>query len=436
MVCICRLQDTDASWRDTLRFPTDVIQARQDSRTNENELRLYPIPCPLGMYRQPGTGITLGECEYCPRGVYGERIGLPLTVTIKFTSYQVSLTKNKMSDKQVAIGINGFGRIGRLVCRAAIENPKTKVVAVNDPFMDLEYMAYLFRYDSTHGQYKGTVESKDGKLVIDGNAIQVYSAKNPAEIAWGSAGADYVCESTGVFTTSEKASAHIKGGCKKVVISAPPKDSTPMFVMGVNHKNYDGSVQVVSNASCTTNCLAPLAKVINDNFGIVEGLMTTVHSVTANQLPVDGPSKGGKDWRAGRGCGQNIIPASTGAAKAVGKVLPELNGKLTGMAFRVPTVNVSVVDLTVRLQKGASMEAIKSAVKKASENELKGILGYTEDEVVSSDFIHDKRSSVFDANACISLNDNFVKLISWYDNEWGYSNRLVDLMVHMSSVDN
>lgn len=336
----------------------------------------------------------------------------------------------------VNVGINGFGRIGRLVCRAAVENPKTEVVAINDPFMDIEYMAYLFKYDSTHGKYKGTVEVAENKLIIDGKAVQVFACRDPSEIPWGSANAHYVCESTGVFTTSEKASLHIAGGCKKVVISAPPKDSTPMYVMGVNHTSYDGSADVVSNASCTTNGLAPLAKVIDDNFGLIEGLMTTVHAMTANQLTVDGPSKGGKDWRAGRGASQNVIPSTTGAAKAVGKVLPKLNGKLTGMAFRVPTADVSVVDLTVRTEKPAPMEAIKEAIKKASEGELAGILGYTEDAVVSSDFIGDKRSSIFDANACVALNDNFVKLISWYDNEWGYSNRLVDLIVHMSTVDN
>lgn len=337
---------------------------------------------------------------------------------------------------QIAIGINGFGRIGRLVARAAIENPKTKVVAINDPFMDIEYMVYLFKYDSTHGRYPGTVEHKDGNLVVDGQVIHVFSARNPSEIPWGTAGATYVCESTGVFTTTESANAHIQGGCKKVVISAPPKDGTPMYVMGVNHKEYDGSAHIVSNASCTTNCLAPLAKVINDNFGIVEGLMTTVHAVTATQLPVDGPSRGGKDWRAGRSCGQNIIPSSTGAAKAVGKVIPALNGKLTGMAFRVPTPDVSVVDLTCRIEKSATLTEIKAVVKAASEGAMNGILGYTEDEVVSNDFLHDKRSSIFDASSCIALNDNFVKLVSWYDNEWGYSNRLVDLVVYMSTIDN
>ncbi|CAI5723414.1 unnamed protein product [Hyaloperonospora brassicae] len=339
-----------------------------------------------------------------------------------------------MSD-QVAIGINGFGRIGRLVARAAIENCKAKVVAINDPFMDVEYMAYLFQYDSTHGKFDGTVATKDGNLVVNGDVIHVFAARNPSEIPWGKAGATYVCESTGVFTTTEHAAAHLDGGCQKVVISAPPKDATPMYVMGVNHRDYDGSAHVVSNASCTTNCLAPLAKVINDQFGIVEGLMTTVHATTATQLPVDGPSRGGKDWRGGRGCGQNIIPSSTGAAKAVGKVLPVLNGKLTGMAFRVPTPDVSVVDLTCRLERPASMEAIKAAVKAAAEGELAGILGYTEDQVVSSDFLHDKHSSTFDADACIALNDRFVKLVAWYDNEWGYSNRLVDLMLYMASVD-
>ena len=272
-------------------------------------------------------------------------------------------------------------------------------------------------------------------LVIDGTPIRIFAEKNPASIPWGKAQADYVCESTGVFTTSEKAAAHLKGGCKKVIISAPPKDDTPMYVMGVNHDSYDGSKDVVSNASCTTNCLAPLAKVIHDNFGIVEGLMTTVHAVTANQLAVDGPARGGKDWRAGRCCGSNVIPASTGAAKAVGKVLPDLNGKLTGMAFRVPVPNVSVVDLTCRLSKGCSMDELKAVIKQASENELKGILGYTEEAVVSQDFVSDPRSSIFDASASIALNDNFVKLISFYDNECGYSNRLLDLALHMKKID-
>jgi glyceraldehyde 3-phosphate dehydrogenase len=334
--------------------------------------------------------------------------------------------------KKIQVGINGFGRIGRLVMRAATSHPEISVVAVNDPFMDVEYMVYMFQYDSTHGRFKGTVSHKDGKLVINGQEIAVYAAKNPEEIPWGKHGADYVVESTGVFTTAEKAGLHIKGGAKHVVISAPSADA-PMFVMGVNHTLYKNNLPVVSNASCTTNCLAPLAKVINDKFHIVEGLMTTVHAVTATQKTVDGPS--GKDWRAGRGAGQNIIPASTGAAKAVGKVIPELNGKLTGMAFRVPNPDVSVVDLTVRIEKAASYEEIKKAVREASEGDLKGILGYTEDEVVSSDFIGDTRSSIFDANAGIQLNQNFVKLISWYDNEWGYSNRVLDLIKYMASVE-
>jgi len=333
----------------------------------------------------------------------------------------------------VHIGINGFGRIGRLVFRAATEHPEVTVVAVNDPFMDVEYMVYMFKYDSTHGRFKGTVETKDGKLIINGHSIAVYAKRDPGEIPWGSHGADYVVESTGVFTTTDKALCHIKsGGAKHVVITAPSADA-PMFVMGVNHTKYDKSLPVVSNASCTTNCLAPLAKVINEKFGIEEGLMTTVHAVTATQKTVDGPS--GKDWRAGRGAGQNIIPASTGAAKAVTKVIPELAGKLTGMAFRVPLPDVSVVDLTVRLTKPASYDDIKKAIREASEGPLQGILGYTEDEVVSMDFVGDRRSSIFDANAGISLNPHFVKLISWYDNEFGYSHRVIDLIKYMASVE-
>lgn len=340
-----------------------------------------------------------------------------------------------MNSIMVNLGINGFGRIGRLVCRAASANPNAKVVAINDPFMDLEYMVYLFKYDSVHGSWPGTVEAKDGKLVIDGVAIQVFAEKDPASIPWGKAGADVVCESTGVFLTEDRAGLHLKGGAKKVIISAPSKDHTPMFVMGVNNDAYKPSMNVISNASCTTNCLAPLAKVMHDNFGIVEGLMTTVHAATANQLTVDGPAKGGKDWRAGRSAGANVIPSSTGAAKAVGKVIPALNGKLTGMAFRVPTPDVSVVDLTVRLEKPATYDQIKEVMKKASEGSLKGVLGYTEDKVVSQDFVNDTRSSIFDAGAGISLNDNFVKLISWYDNECGYSNRLVDLAIYVAGVD-
>jgi len=304
------------------------------------------------------------------------------------------------------------------------------VVAINDPFIDLDYMVYMFKYDSTHGQYKGEVAAVDGKLVVDGNSITVFSERDPSAIPWGSVGAKYVVESTGVFTTLEKAGAHHKGGAEKVIISAPSADA-PMFVMGVNEGSYNNDMKIVSNASCTTNCLAPLAKVINDNFGILEGLMTTVHAVTATQKTVDGPS--GKDWRGGRGAGQNIIPSSTGAAKAVGKVIPELNGKLTGMAFRVPTPDVSVVDLTVRLEKEATYQEICNKMKEASEGSMKGILGYTEDMVVSTDFLGDNRSSIFDAKAGIQLSGTFVKLVSWYDNENGYSNRVIDLINHMYS---
>jgi len=329
-------------------------------------------------------------------------------------SVVISLSQEPLKRMVGKIGINGFGRIGRLVLRAAIDKGAT-VVAINDPFIPLDYMVYMFKYDSTHGKFKGEV-SEDGKfLYVNGNKITVFNERDPANIDWASAGAEYVVESTGVFTTTDKALAHTKGGAKKVIISAPSADA-PMFVMGVNHEKYDKSLQVVSNASCTTNCLAPLAKVINDNYGIIEGLMTTVHAVTATQKTVDGPS--GKDWRGGRGAAQNIIPSSTGAAKAVGKVIPELNGKLTGMAFRVPTPDVSVVDLTVRIQKEASYEDICKTIKDASE-----------------DFIGDVRSSIFDAKAGIQLSKTFVKLVSWYDNEMGYSNRVIDLITHMQKVD-
>ena len=331
----------------------------------------------------------------------------------------------------IKIGINGFGRIGRLVFRASVEKPNVQVVAIND-LIDVDYMAYMLKYDSTHGRFNGTVEVKDGKLVVNGNEIRVTSEKDPANLKWDEVGADYVVESTGLFLTKEKAQGHISAGAKKVVMSAPSKDDTPMFVMGVNHDSYKSDMQFVSNASCTTNCLAPIAKVLNDKFGIAEGLMTTVHATTATQKTVDGPSM--KDWRGGRGAGQNIIPSSTGAAKAVGKVIPELNGKLTGMAFRVPTPDVSVVDLTVNLEKETSYEEICKVMKEASEGELKGILGYTEEAVVSNDFIGDLRTSIFDAGAGIMLSPTFVKVVSWYDNEMGYSMKVVELIEHIDSV--
>jgi glyceraldehyde 3-phosphate dehydrogenase len=338
----------------------------------------------------------------------------------------------------VNIGINGFGRIGRLVFRAAAANGDVKISAVNDPFMPLDYMLYQLSYDSVHGAFKGTVSTKTegGKefLVVNGRDIEVFHEKDPGSIGWGATKTDYVCESTGVFTAKAKAELHLKGGCKKVIISAPSADS-PMYVMGVNHTEYKASDTVVSNASCTTNCLAPLTKLVHEKFGLVEGLMTTVHAMTATQLVVDGPSRGGKDWRGGRCASANIIPSSTGAAKAVGKVIPAMNGKLTGMAFRVPTPDVSVVDLTVRLEKPAKMDAIVAAVKEAAAGEMKGVLGWTEDEVVSNDFKTDKLSSIVDIKAGIALNDNFVKLVSWYDNEWGYSNRLVELALHMKTID-
>ncbi|KAE9971767.1 glycerol-3-phosphate dehydrogenase [Venturia inaequalis] len=337
--------------------------------------------------------------------------------------------KSKMAIK---VGINGFGRIGRIVFRNAIEHEDINIVAVNDPFIDPTYAAYMLKYDSTHGQFKGEIKVTGSDLTVNGKTIRFYQERDPANIKWSETGAYYVVESTGVFTTTEKAKAHLQGGAKKVVISAPSADA-PMFVMGVNEKTYDPKIEVVSNASCTTNCLAPLAKVIHDKYTIIEGLMTTIHSYTATQKTVDGPSA--KDWRGGRTAAQNIIPSSTGAAKAVGKVIPDLNGKLTGMSMRVPTANVSVVDLTVRIEKGASYDEIKATIKAASEGELKGILGYTEDEVVSTDMNGDLHSSIFDAKAGISLNNNFVKLVSWYDNEWGYSRRVLDLLAYMAKVD-
>jgi glyceraldehyde 3-phosphate dehydrogenase len=333
---------------------------------------------------------------------------------------------------KIKIGINGFGRIGRLVFRAAQNFNDVQIVGIND-LVDVDYMAYMLKYDSTHGRFNGTVDVKDGNLVVNGNVIRVTAERNPADLKWDAIGAEYVVESTGLFLDKKTAQGHIDAGAKKVIMSAPSKDDTPMFVCGVNLDKYTKDMQFVSNASCTTNCLAPVAKVLHDNFGIVEGLMTTVHATTATQKTVDGPSM--KDWRGGRGAGQNIIPSSTGAAKAVGKVIPELNGKLTGMAFRVPTPDVSVVDLTCRLEKPASYAQVCAAMKAASEGALKGVLGYTEDAVVSNDFVGETQTSVFDATAGISLNDNFVKVVSWYDNEMGYSTKVVELVQHMYKVD-
>jgi glyceraldehyde 3-phosphate dehydrogenase len=332
----------------------------------------------------------------------------------------------------VKVGINGFGRIGRLVFRAGLEQGGVDFVGIND-LITPDYMAYMLKYDTVHGQFKGTVSYTENSIIDDGKEIPVFSIKNPAELPWGKVGAEYVVESTGLFLSKDKAQGHIDAGAKHVIMSAPSKDDTPMFVMGVNNKKYTSDMTFVSNASCTTNCLAPIAKVLHENWGITDGLMTTVHATTATQKTVDGPSQ--KDWRGGRGAAFNIIPSSTGAAKAVGKVIPELNGKLTGMSFRVPTADVSVVDLTVNLAKPAKYAEICAAMKAASEGELKGILGYTEDEVVSSDFIHDSRTSIFDAKAGIALTDTFIKVVSWYDNEWGYSNKVVELFKYMSSVD-
>ena len=331
---------------------------------------------------------------------------------------------------KIKVGINGFGRIGRLVFRAAQERNDIQVVAIND-LIDVDYMAYMLKYDTVHGKFNGSVEVKDGKLIVNGFPIRVTAEKNPADLKWNEVGAEYVVESTGLFLTKEKCQAHLDAGAKRVIMSAPSKDDTPMFVYGVNHNKYAGEA-FVSNASCTTNCLAPVVKVLNDNFGIVEGLMTTVHATTNTQKTVDAPSA--KDWRGGRAASANIIPSSTGAAKAVGKVLPEMNGKLTGMSFRVPTINVSVVDLTCRIEKSATYEDIKAAMKTASETTLKGVLGYTEEQVVSSDFITDPRTSIFDAGAGIMLNANFVKVVAWYDNEWGYSVKVLDMVAHMATV--
>ncbi len=332
----------------------------------------------------------------------------------------------------IKVGINGFGRIGRLVFRAGLSNPNIEFVGINDPFMSPDYCAYMLKYDSIHGQYKGEISHTDDGIVVDGKTVKFFAEREPKDIPWGKVGADYVVDATGIFHSKDKAQGHLDAGAKKVVYSGPSKDDTPMFVCGVNLDKYTPDMNFVSNASCTTNCLAPLAKVVHDNFGIVDGLMTTVHSTTATQLTVDGPSK--KDWRGGRAASANIIPSSTGAAKAVGKVIPELNGKLTGMSMRVPTLDVSVVDLTVNLAKPAKYEEICAAIKKASEGEMKGILGYTSDLVVSSDFIGDARTSIFDEKAGIALTDTFVKLVSWYDNEWGYSSKVLDLIVHMDSV--
>ena len=332
----------------------------------------------------------------------------------------------------IKIGINGFGRIGKLAFQAALSKEGVEIVAINDPFIAADYMAYLVKYDTVHGRFNGTIASEEGKLIVNGKEIKVYNEMDPKNIPWGENGVEYVLECSGVFTTMDKAKAHLEAGAKKVIISAPSKDA-PMFVMGVNNETYDPSMNIVSNASCTTNCLAPLAKIINDKFGIKEGLMTTVHSTTATQKTVDGASK--KDWRGGRAASANIIPSSTGAAKAVGKVIPSLNGKLTGMSFRVPTVDVSVVDLTCNLEKPATYEEICAEVKRASENEMKGIVEYVDEPVVSSDFIHDAHTSIFDSEAGIQLTDTFVKLVAWYDNEWGYSNKLVDLLIYISSVD-
>ncbi|XP_078433347.1 glyceraldehyde-3-phosphate dehydrogenase GAPCP1, chloroplastic-like [Wolffia australiana] len=374
-------------------------------------------------------GLAMSRVQTPPLEMLNSRSPQSVKATVTEAPPRV---QSKSHGGKIKIGINGFGRIGRLVLRVATARDDIEVVAVNDPFIDAKYMAYMLKYDSTHGIFKGTVNVvDDSTLEVNGKTVVISSARDPAEIPWADSGVEYVVESSGVFTTLSKASSHLKGGAKKVVISAPSADA-PMFVVGVNERKYEPGMDVVSNASCTTNCLAPLAKVVHEEFGIAEGLMTTVHATTATQKTVDSPSN--KDWRGGRGAGQNIIPSSTGAAKAVGKVMPELNGKLTGMAFRVPTANVSVVDLTCRLEKPASYDDVKAAIKYAAEGRMKGILGYTDEDVVSNDFIGDPRSSIFDAKAGIGLTGSFMKLISWYDNEWGYSNRVLDLIEHMALV--
>ncbi|CAD7692782.1 unnamed protein product [Nyctereutes procyonoides] len=395
--------------------------------TNVTVVQLLRQPCPVTRAPPPPEPKVEAEREPQP-----EPEPEPKPEPVKEEPPPPPQPKKAPVGRKLTVGINGFGRIGRLVLRACIQKG-VKVVAVNDPFIDPEYMVYMFKYDSTHGRYKGSVEHRNGKLVVDNQEISVFQCKQPRDIPWKSVGNPFVVESTGVYLSLEEASGHIEAGALRVVISAPSPDA-PMFVMGVNEKSYDpASMKVVSNASCTTNCLAPLAKVIHEQFGIVEGLMTTVHSYTATQKTVDGPSK--KAWRDGRGAHQNIIPASTGAAKAVGKVIPDLKGKLTGMAFRVPTPDVSVVDLTCRLAQPTPYEAIKEAIKAAAKGPLAGILAYTEDEVVSTDFVGNTHSSIFDANAGIALNNSFVKLISWYDNEFGYSHRVVDLLGYMFNRD-
>uniref|UniRef100_A0A6G1SEQ3 Glyceraldehyde-3-phosphate dehydrogenase n=1 Tax=Aceria tosichella TaxID=561515 RepID=A0A6G1SEQ3_9ACAR len=383
---------------------------------------------------QPSGGLRVSSSPVAPPSSSSSTMTtLPTTTSTTAAATTIASTPAASNMSNLRVGINGFGRIGRIVLRQCILK-QVQVVAINDPFLDVNYMAYMFKYDSTHGRFKGEVSTKDNKcLVVDGKEICVFTERDPKQIPWSKVGADYIVESTGVFTTKDKVSAHFQGGAKKVVISAPSQDA-PMFVMGVNHENYKPDVTIVSNASCTTNCLAPLAKIINDNFGIEQGLMTTVHATTATQKTVDGPS--GKMWRDGRGAGQNIIPASTGAAKAVTKVIPALKDKLTGMAFRVPVADVSVVDLVCTLKKDTDYETIKKTIKRACESpEYKHVMGYTDDEVVSSDFIGDSRSSIFDAKAGMMLNSRFFKLIAWYDNEYGYSARVVDLIMHMFQKD-